>query len=776
MSGKSRHLPLSEALPRHRGTTVRVLAAVVSCALALEVALVAAGAATRAVAPLAVVVLLGGGILVLARVAFAHGERGIWLAAGAALVLAAAGGAYAAVAFADASSRPVPSPADALALGSYVLAYVGFTLLLRTRVQRCPGSVWLDGLLGMLCVAAVGAALVFEPLAERSSGGLAAVATNLAFPLLDLLMVALAVGAFILTGFRPGRPLALLVLGMSTLGVADMVFLLEAPDGAQPSPIVTVLWSVPGVLAMLAAWQRTEQVPARTDGWPVMVPPVGFALAALALLVYGNLSGIGRVALGLAAAAVITATVRMVLTLTEVRALAESRRQALTDDLTGLPNRRAFQRELEHATREAQLEGTSLGLMILDLDGFKELNDTLGHHAGDLVLEQLGPRLRGAVRGGDFLARLGGDEFAVLMPLVNDGDAAMRAAERVRAAVRAGFALAEMTIHVDASAGVALLGEHASTGSLLLQRADIAMYQAKAEYAGSRMYEAARDRHSRDRLELTGQLRDAIRDGELIVHFQPKASMATREPVGLEALVRWQHPERGLVPPSEFIPLAEQTGLMRPLTLLVLKRALEVQRRLRARGDVLTVAVNIAAANLLDTEFPGAVGRLLHSSGTDPSQLVLEITENSVMTDPERGETVLRELCSLGVELALDDFGTGYSSLGYLTRLPVSELKIDRSFVMNLGEHSNEAIVGAVADLARNLGLRLVAEGIEDAETWDRLRDYGCDQAQGFYLAKPLPEPELVEWLDARRTKGDPGPDAHLEAAWASLGQRPAAP
>jgi hypothetical protein len=291
-------MPLSEGLPRARGRTVNVLAAALGCVVLAELVLVAAGHGTaRAVGPVALVVLLAGGALVLARVGFVHVERPIWLSIGGALVLASIGGAYAAVAFADSGSRPVPSPADALALGSYVLAYVGFTLLLRTRVQRCPASVWLDGLLGGLCVAAIGSALVLEPLVERSSGNLAAVATNLAFPLLDLLMVALAVGAFILTGFRPGRALALLVLAMASLGVADIIFLLDASDGGHPSATVTVLWSLPGVLAMLAAWQRVEQVPARWDGWPVLVPPVAFALAALALLVYGNLSGIGEVAL-----------------------------------------------------------------------------------------------------------------------------------------------------------------------------------------------------------------------------------------------------------------------------------------------------------------------------------------------------------------------------------------------------------------------------------------------------------------------------------------------
>jgi diguanylate cyclase len=766
-------LPLAEGLPLARRRAVRALGGLALLAILGCLALVVGGAPETA-RPLSLAVALSGTAAVLARSLSFRTERAAWLVMSSGLLLATVGSVYAALAFAGPAERPVPSAADAIALSSYFCAYIGFTLLLRTRVQSMPASIWLDGLIGGLCVAALGAAFAFEPVLHRTSGNFVEAVTNLVFPVADLVLIALAVLSLALAGWRPGRRWAMLGLAMVAVAVADGAFLLGATDqGAASGALVALLWALPAPLVMIAAFQPPQQVRARTDEWPVLVPPVVFALGALGLLVYGNVAGMNEIALALSAGAVVAAMGRTVLTLREVRLLAESRRQANTDDLTGLPNRRSFQRELESYTREANATGEPLALMLIDLDGFKELNDTLGHHAGDLVLEQLGPRLAGAVRTGDFLARLGGDEFAVLMPGVSGEEGATRAAERVRSALRAGFMLAGMTIHIDASAGIAIFGEHAEDADTLLQRADIAMYQAKGEQAGSRLYDATRDRYSRDRLELTGQLRDAIDAGELVVYFQPKVEMAGGAVVGAEALVRWQHPERGLVPPSEFIPLAEQTGLMQPLTLFVLERSLAACRRWHASGRDMSVAVNVATANLFDREFPAVVGRLLLASGVDPAKLVIEITENSVMTDPQRGGAVLGELRELGVELALDDFGTGYSSLSYLARLPVSELKIDRSFVMDLMVRSNEVIVSAVGDLARNLGLRLVAEGVEDLPTWRRLRTHGCNEAQGFYLARPMPEHELKAWLEAY----DPGAlglipaagesDPYLDAAWA---------
>jgi diguanylate cyclase (GGDEF)-like protein len=709
--------------------------------------------------------IVAGTAGVLLRGFWIRDERRVWLAFGLALCLSVAGSLYTAIVFAGQDSWPMPSPGDALSLSAYFTAYVALVMLLMNRVERFHGSLRVDGALAGLCVAAFGAAFLFEPLLHDRQGDLAHVLTNLAYPAADIMMLALVVGSYALSGWRPGRAWALVGAGLIVMVIADAIFVSQTWGELAPRPpaVVSFLWTIPQSLVLIAGLQRFQRTEVRTTGWPVLLLPVGFTVAAVGLLVYGNIVGLGLGATMLAAAAVAASIMRTLLTLREVRALAETRRQAHTDDLTGLPNRRAFGAELEQESAIARATGSGLAVMVIDLDGFKELNDTLGHAAGDVVLGELGPRITEVLRGEDFLARLGGDEFAVLMPGVTDPEDARAAGNRVRDAVSRNVALGEMTVSIGASAGVALLSDDCRSGTQLLRRADVAMYQAKAERAGCLLFEHHGVQRRQDRLVMSVELSEAIARRELVIYFQPKADMRTGLPVGVEALVRWQHPERGLVPPGEFIPLAEQTGLMGQLTNAVLEQALADFAVLKTAHPHLTLAVNVAAANLLDTGFPDVVAEFLRAAGVEPSCLVLELTENSVMTDPERGRAVLATLHELGVQLALDDFGTGYSSLSYLAQLPVDELKIDRSFVIDLvGNRGNEVIVSAVTDLARNLGLRLVAEGIEDQETWERLRDHGCHEAQGFFFARPMPLVDLDPWL-ARATTGGL---SHTGSAW----------
>ncbi len=444
----------------------------------------------------------------------------------------------------------------------------------------------------------------------------------------------------------------------------------------------------------------------------------------------------------------LVAVLLLAFTLVSARA-GNLRAEAQTDGLTGLANRRQFLRRLERVIRLAGRKEQSAALLMIDLDHFKELNDTLGHHVGDLLLAQVGPRLRDAIRDADTLARLGGDEFAVLLTELTDCDAAGSVAQRIQAALDEPFALEGLTVHVDASVGIALFPDHGQDATGLLQRADVAMYQAKQERTGWELYDAERDLHSRDRLALVGELRDALRDGQLVLHYQPKADLRTGEVTGVEALVRWQHPNRGLLYPDAFIAIAEKAGLIRQLTTYVLDAALAQAAAWRDKGRPLTVAVNVSATDLMDARFPGEVKALRARHRIPAEDLQLEVTENTIMSDPERALDCLARLSETGVSISLDDYGTGYSSLAYVKRLPIRELKIDRSFVFNMDTDPRDAtIVRSTIELANNLNLRVVAEGVETDANWTALGEMGAALAQGYLLTKPLPASELDTWIE----------------------------
>jgi diguanylate cyclase (GGDEF)-like protein len=418
--------------------------------------------------------------------------------------------------------------------------------------------------------------------------------------------------------------------------------------------------------------------------------------------------------------------------------IALEKHQALHDALTDLPNRRLFRDRVNQAVVNARRSRSPVAVMILDLDRFKEVNDTLGHHIGDLLLQQVAARLQATLREGDTIARLGGDEFAVLLPSVSGAIAAAGVAEKLVQALEDPFAIRSWTFDIDASIGIAVSPEHGDTVDALMQRADVAMYLAKESRAGFELYSAERDRHSPRRLALLGDLRRAIDDNSLVLHYQPKADMRTGGVRGVEALLRWNHAEHGPIPPDEFIPLAEHTGLIRPLTLFVLEEALAQCRRWNDTGVAVGVAVNLSVRNLYDPSFADEVAALLAKYEVPSSQLELEITESVIMADPMRAMAVLARLSDLGVGLSLDDFGVGYSSLAYLKRLPVTEIKIDKSFVMNISNDESDAmIVRSTIGLARSLGMRVVAEGVENEDTWARLVALGCDIAQGYYLCRP---------------------------------------
>jgi diguanylate cyclase (GGDEF)-like protein len=421
--------------------------------------------------------------------------------------------------------------------------------------------------------------------------------------------------------------------------------------------------------------------------------------------------------------------------------------QAMYDPLTGLANRCLLHDRLEFEIELSKREHKSFGVMLMDLDRFKEVNDTLGHDVGDELLREVGLRLRETVRAEDTVARLGGDEYVVLIHNLEPKGAPF-IARKILAALDKPFHWQNQSIDLGASLGLSFFPSQCGDASGLLRCADIAMYVAKRSGKGYELYAPDQERTSLGDLSLKSELREAILSDQLSLHYQPQIDHHSQRIVGLEALVRWNHPQRGFLGPDSFIPLAEDAGLIGPLTQWVLRTALAQLLALHKQGHILTMAVNLSARNLHDMELPACVLALLAESGIPPEYLTLEITESAVMSNPSDGLTILTELDRMGVTLAIDDFGTGYSSLAYLKRLPVDELKIDKSFVIDMKENENDAvIVRSTIDLAHNLGLKVTAEGVETQAVWDALGVLGCDQSQGYFMGRPMPAETLWEWL-----------------------------
>jgi len=422
---------------------------------------------------------------------------------------------------------------------------------------------------------------------------------------------------------------------------------------------------------------------------------------------------------------------------------------AYYDPLTALPNRTHLLERLQQAIVDGRNGQHAVALLLMDLDRFKQINDTLGHHHGDILIYQVGLRLKRVLFEPDFVSRLGGDEFAVLLPRLAAAEHITTVVQKILKALEEPFAIENLPIAVEASIGIALYPDHGPDAETLFQRADVAMYEAKRTGSGYAVYATELDQHSPRRLALMGALRQAIDQNQLLLHYQPKVSLTTGRVIGLEALVRWQHPEYGLISPDQFIGPAEQTGLIGPLTRWVLHAALSDDRAWRRAGKPLTVSINLSARTLHDSRLPGQLTELMRARGGSPERLELEITESAIMADPVRALEILSQVHGTGIRFSIDDFGTGYSSLAYLKKLPVDAIKIDKAFVINMVKDPNDAvIVRSTIELGHNMGMTVVAEGVENQETYQRLIELGCDAAQGYYMGRPLPVADLNQWLD----------------------------
>jgi diguanylate cyclase (GGDEF)-like protein/PAS domain S-box-containing protein len=429
---------------------------------------------------------------------------------------------------------------------------------------------------------------------------------------------------------------------------------------------------------------------------------------------------------------------------------AEDRVQHLAyfDALTGLPNRNTqYNRLLGHIRTDTGRD-KRLGLLLLDLNHFKEINDTLGRAAGDEILKQVGQRLQSAVMDRDIVARPGGDEFSILIFDLAGAKDINAVIEKVVKALDSPFIIENLPIRIEASIGVALYPDHGDAPDTLYQRADVAMHFSKSSGVSHIVYDPAQDKHSTQRLSLMGELHYSIEHEGLQLYYQPKISMKTGWITGVEALLRWVHPNRGMIPPDQFILPAEQTGLIHPLTRWVKLAAIRQYKAWHDAGTELNIAINISARNLLDPKLPSSVAEQLRAAGVSPNCMTFEITESAIMADPVKALEILVRLHEMGIRLSIDDFGIGYSSLVYLKKLPVDTIKIDKSFVINMIHDKNDAvIVRSTIDLAHNLGLEVIAEGVESEEIWNRLTEMGCDTAQGYYMCRPIPADQLSQWL-----------------------------
>jgi diguanylate cyclase (GGDEF)-like protein len=662
------------------------------------------------------------------------------------LALYGAGNIYWTIAIRPLNPEPFPSLADGLWLSFYPCAFAALVLILRDQLRQFSLSLWLDGIVGGLAASAVAAAAILGPVLSANTGSAAAIVTTTAYPLLDLLLLLMVVATLSLYHWRPPAGMWALAAGLGFFVLADGVYLVATAHGTyQPGGINDAIWVIATtVMAFSPGWpDRLAGI--RLSGWSLMAVPVVATLSALALLVYG---GIHPIAVALAAATIVVALIRLMVTFREAAVLADSHQLALTDDLTELGNRRALY--VRGAPVLADGEDATAALLLLDLDRFKEVNDSLGHHAGDELLRLVARRLRESVPGEDsLLVRLGGDEFAVFLLGVGQ-TIAEQVALGIRDALKQPFKLEDVSVMINASIGVALAPHHGRDISSLLRHADIAMYRAKAQRTGHSVFLLTGEEvDGLDRLRMIEDLRGAITERQLSLHYQPKVDAATFGVVGVEALVRWDHPQKGLLLPVSFLSLVEDAGLMHEMTIAVLEQALDQVQTWAAAGRRMPVAVNLSPSSLVDVQLPSRIEGMLQERGLATDLLILEITEDVIMSDRDRARQILDELRRIGIHVAVDDFGTGYSSLAYLRELPIDELKLDRSFIAAMGvDARSQAIVQSAIDLAHSLGLRMVAEGVEDEDTAMQLCRAGCDEAQGFFFSRALPPAQLDEWLD----------------------------
>ncbi|MET0954880.1 MAG: EAL domain-containing protein [Cryobacterium sp.] len=649
-----------------------------------------------------------------------------------------------------------PSLADAGYLAFYLLLMGALAVLVRESLRGQAWPVLLTSTVGALGATSVLAVLLGPALESALAAPFSIpILLSIAFPVLDLLLVAALAGIAATPVRVLGRSGLLLVVGLMLFATADVLYAQQVQvRSVMMGTALNGAWAIGFaliVLWVLVAARGREQpnrsaVATLADGTAYTASAVAAPListaAGLAVLLLASQIHVSTLAVALAGATLALAAIPLAFRQRLLNSLSR------TDELTGLPNRRALAMDVSSRLRAADARPSAL--LLLDLDRFREVNDSLGHEAGDRLIARISARLTGALRAGDLLARLGGDEFAVHLHHADDKRATAMA-RRLRAVTARPIVIDGLSLELGLSIGIALSPEHGSDLSGLLRKAEMAMYSAKSSRVGQRIYSAGDDSNDEARLRTLHELRIALAENQLVLHYQPKVDLPGDSVPGVEALVRWNHPTRGLLFPNEFLEVAEHGGLMRTLTRVVLELALDQAVLWQDQGRVLTVAVNLSSRSLSDYQLVNVVTRMLTARGLPGSALMLEVTEEFLLVDRDRARNVLLRLRAAGVLIAVDDFGTGYSSLAYLRDLPIDELKLDQSFVIPmLDDDRASALVASSINLGHSLGLRIVAEGVETPEVLDQLLQFGCDVAQGYFLSRPVPAAELERWLDDR--------------------------
>jgi diguanylate cyclase len=698
---------------------------------------------------LAEVVLAAPGVACLVRAAIGGPYRLASLCLGVGMLSFAAGNLAYVSSIQFQIEPAVPSLADVGFLGFYPFACAGVLAMVRPGAAR-GAAPWLDGLLGA-AGAATGLAVLLNPVLSTIGGDLPQVLVTGAYPVGDLLLVSMLVGTLAVRGVRGGATIVWVAAGLLCFCVADVVYALRvAADAYQVGTPLDALWGAGMTVMTLALWRPARRpAPSASGSIAMLGVPLVSTIIAVGVLLWATRGPVPGLTAGLATLTLVLACGRTLLSFRQLQRLTDASRQARTDDLTGLGNRRALYEQGAQRLSDAPADAR-VALLLIDLDRFKEINDALGHHVGDELLREIGSRLAPRANPRDTLARLGGDEFALMIGL-EGADDPRRIAQQIVQRIGQPLRIDGVAMRIGASIGIAEYPAHGRELTVLLRRADIAMYEAKRRHSGVETFAAELDAHSRDRLQAAQELSGALDCGQFVLHYQPKVNALTGATVSVEALVRWQHPRRGLLFPDAFLALIEQSGLTGQLTETVLDMATRQAGAWRAEGVELPIAVNLSASDLLDDTLPERVHTLLVDRDLPPHAIEVEITESQLMVDPDRAQRTLAHLREFGITIAVDDYGTGYSSLAYLRDLPIDQIKIDRSFVARIAaDIRNAAIVRSTIELAHALDLEVVAEGVEDAEVLTALVGMGCEWAQGFHFSRPLPPGALTAWLRER--------------------------